>query len=1251
MIGQLAQPSPAYKRSARLAVAGLLGFVLAYFALAGWFLWSAWRLGRTALHGTDPFMLWIAAGCCAFFGAFMLKSIFSVRSAMPDGLTEITAKEEPRLFAFLHELADTAGAPRAHRVFLSNRVNAAVFYDLSLLNLLLPSKKNLEIGLPLVNVLPLGELRAVLAHEFGHFAQRSMAVGRWVYVAQQIAGHLVSQRDKFDSFLDGLGRIDLRLRVFAWLLQLVVWSIRSLVEMAFRVVLLMQSALSREMELQADLVAVSLTGSDALIHALHRLQAADDTWQRALHFTFGEKAQGTAVADVYEVQSHIMRRMASILDDDSYGSVPPVPAEAPEQHRVFREQLGHPPKMWQSHPLNHEREANAKRFYVAAPIDGASAWSVFEQPAILRERMSAALAGDAEAPLTPAALPETLQKVGRYYRREQFNRRYCGIYFGRDLTRHAATAAELRRLTPGADAAAEGTFYPPALRDDVRQLRNLREERDQLQALVSGWTSARNGRVKLRGEDCSRRDLPAALARTKQELDEVEGRLRAHDLRCRSWHQDMAAQLGGGWRDYLDGLLAVLHYTEHMGADIADAHGVMLNVLGIETAVRRVGTEAATRIVMVANDLHYLLEQLHKAAPAFVMDKKLCARLQADGNWPAMLGEFTLPLAQRETLGEWLRVIDSWVELATNRLAAVRSAALEQLLVAEALVALHVRRGTVPQPAPAPSVVPSSYPTLLVGAERTRRHQLDWWARFLRADGWVPGTARLLVAGGIVAFALGAGLQQGSSRIHIYNGLLTPLVVNIDGTSTTVAAGSTAVLAVAPADTHRVATHTVAGELVEEFSVPDAAGTNAYNVAGVTPLVEWTAHYGGNGSTPERPQGNPRWLDSRADVVFAEPPKSISTKYGPGTRTVLSALGGQPQTQLQAMPSDDARRQAVLAHARWDDPAEQNSDEWLRLATRLDYGKTLAERLRRKPDDMTLLRLRQDTAGTNKDVVCAADATRAKAAPDNGNLAYLALRCRPDSDATAAAYKAALAHWPANAWLRFAVMRDLLDQGDFRAAALHLPQLIDKLPAMREQLILMAARLQRFQHGAAADIGSYVRMSPGLSRITAMEQGYGPKDGPGHAIAELAEGNLSAAKNMVADTPLEPRVTRLIAASDGASADQVRRSLEMPLSQGIDAATVLPTAGLALRQGRDATPYLKAAGEYFDDMPAIERFLQAVKAGKPRRECEAALGRVAPEARLYAYAAGVVLQKDRAPAEWRKAASTMLFAPERPHFY
>ena len=118
-------------------------------------------------------------------------------------------------------MADEIGAPKPHRVFLTSEVNAAVFYDLSLLNLIFPSKKNLIIGLGLVNVLTLSELKAVLAHEFGHFAQNSMMVGRWVYVAQQIIAHMVHVRDWLDGIVNFISSIDIRIAWVGWLLSLI----------------------------------------------------------------------------------------------------------------------------------------------------------------------------------------------------------------------------------------------------------------------------------------------------------------------------------------------------------------------------------------------------------------------------------------------------------------------------------------------------------------------------------------------------------------------------------------------------------------------------------------------------------------------------------------------------------------------------------------------------------------------------------------------------------------------------------------------------------------------------------------------------------------------------------------------------------------------------------------------------------------------------------------------------------------------
>src|SRR3990167_3992094 len=220
VLANLTQPNSRYKRQAWLAVASLALFVLLYFALAGWFGWTAFRLIRTGLDGGEGALLsFLTGGCAGFLGIFMLKALFFVqRGGAPDDV-EIKPDNQPELFAFLNRLADEAGAPRPHRVFISPRVNAAVFYDLSVLNLLFPSRKNLEIGLSLVNVLTLSQLNAVLAHEFGHFAQRSMAIGSWVYIAQQIAAQVISKRDALDKLLRALSRTDPRIAWVGWVLS------------------------------------------------------------------------------------------------------------------------------------------------------------------------------------------------------------------------------------------------------------------------------------------------------------------------------------------------------------------------------------------------------------------------------------------------------------------------------------------------------------------------------------------------------------------------------------------------------------------------------------------------------------------------------------------------------------------------------------------------------------------------------------------------------------------------------------------------------------------------------------------------------------------------------------------------------------------------------------------------------------------------------------------------------------------------
>ena len=59
-----------------------------------------------------------------------------------------------------------------------------------------------------------------------------------------------------DGFLQEVSNVDLRIAWIGWLLRLVVWAIRAVLDTLLMLVSMAEKALSREMEFQADLVAV-----------------------------------------------------------------------------------------------------------------------------------------------------------------------------------------------------------------------------------------------------------------------------------------------------------------------------------------------------------------------------------------------------------------------------------------------------------------------------------------------------------------------------------------------------------------------------------------------------------------------------------------------------------------------------------------------------------------------------------------------------------------------------------------------------------------------------------------------------------------------------------------------------------------------------------------------------------------------------------------------------------------------------------
>lgn len=1240
----LTRPSAAYRRHAYLAVAGVVLFLVGYVALACWFAWTSVRL-FTEIPGANRGAIIVVGGAlaAAFLALLMFKAMFFIRRGEIERDIEVTPKSHPRLFAFLYRLADEAKAPRPHRVFVSPRVNAAVTYDLSLVNLIFSSKKNLEIGLGLVNVLTLSELKAVLAHEFGHFAQRTLAVSRWVYIAQVIAQHLVAKRDGIDRLLHRISSADPRVAWIGWGLRLIVWSIRSLIASVFGWVILAKRALSREMELNADLVAVSLTGSDALIHALYRLEAADDAMDKSLSFADEESAAGKAIADLFAVQSEMIARMRGVLGDERYGLAPALPTDAKDAaaHRLFKAQFAQPPRMWSTHPSNNIREENAKADYVPATLDERSAWVLFEEPAQLRTEMTswvyarpAKQAGPAQRrKLETLPIDATLARLAKKFERCFFDAAYRGVYLGRSCVRGVQRASDMY----GPPLASVGkteldALYPPSISADLERMRELTREHLMLRALEHGILETPGKFVRYRDQDHHRRALPQLIQQADRELQAASAKLGEHDKLVRTTLLAAARQLSPAWEAYLRAVGALLHYAEHRKADLADAMGALDNSVAVALADCRVSAREAGDVVAKARVVHTAIVAVHRE----VSDVHLgsLARLLEVDSWKTLLGPLSLPAPTLQNIGSWIEVAPSWVGAGCRALDKLANATLDELLRVEREVANRIADPNAPvAPLPEAPRVPQFYATLVTGTERPRQTKLGWWDRFHVADGFVPGAARFLCAGGIIGIIILAAHWVGRATVHVINGLDRDVIVVIDDHVISVGPRSHADVDVDPVAQLSVRARTKDGVVIESFEAPAVAQYEdyAYNVAQAAPLVEYTP------ATQKREAvGVERWRKMVAGRVFDADEKSeVRTSDG---AFLIGPAKLDPETMLELAGADAPV--IALAHVRWDPTTSTNFETWFGPAqSDRSFAALLAERIEATPDDVMLRRYEQEQGP--HDEVCARHRKRAAEAPDSAGWQYLAARCIEDPATRNDAMSTLATRWPDDPWIMYAHAGALADREQFDEASRLIATSMRKLPGTRAAHARLAARIAMASGKPVPRV--LFEQDPLLATLLDKDNGDVtnlPTDR--EVFRHLRFGNFDSA---LAASNHDPRIALLVACSDGATPAQVEHGAALgPDKIPRDVAIYAYT--LALRTGRDGTPFRMLVDDV-DDRQAIDFVDQVQKA--PPGELPKITPPIDLEARAVAYAAAAVLLGDATPPAWRDAAKRTLFVIERPY--
>ncbi|WP_043181918.1 M48 family metallopeptidase [Streptomyces sp. NRRL F-5123] len=417
----------------RLRAAGVFALLVGFF-VTGFVLLAAmavfdWLLATHRGDGSRAGFTGVFMAMTAVAAAGILRGMYAFlragRLGTPEGVA-VTEQDEPELWAEVRAVADGLGERPPQELCLTSDVNASAAEQSRLLGLL-PGRRRLNVGVPLLVGMERAELRAVLAHEFGHYGNGDTRLGAAALRGRAAMAHTV--------------------RIFS---RDLVWFDRVVgaIYLGYARMYLRRSfALSREKEFAADRVAAGYAGAAAMTAALRTLPVVDAAHAHYLetYATMGRPFRALPPAGEFHGG---FRRMVDARPGERLAAL----AEGRRPK---------PPHKYDTHPSLAERLARLEALPAqdADPVTAGPAFALLRAP----ERVLTALEAAPDAapePATPAEVRrlswDHLVLVRAAYDAEEFSR---PLRQAVARVRRTGAGAELPDLEDVLDAFDEGLLW------------------------------------------------------------------------------------------------------------------------------------------------------------------------------------------------------------------------------------------------------------------------------------------------------------------------------------------------------------------------------------------------------------------------------------------------------------------------------------------------------------------------------------------------------------------------------------------------------------------------------------------------------------------------------------------------------------------------------------------------------------------------------------------------------------------------
>ncbi|MBL7850543.1 MAG: M48 family metalloprotease [Cyclobacteriaceae bacterium] len=450
---------------------------------------------------------------------FLMKFVSQSRKVDRSGLVEISRKDEPVLYGLLDDIVHRVGTSPPKKVYLSPDVNAAVFYDSSFWSMFLPVRKNLMIGVGLVNTLTEAELKGVLAHEFGHFSQKTMKVGSYVYHVNQVIFNLLFENDGYNELIQRWAGISSYFSIFVAIAVKVVSGIQVILRGLYSLINKAYMGLSREMEFHADEIAALVTGPKPLMNALLRLNFAEQALEHVILFYRERTKEGLRSVNVFREQVVVIKLLAAEVEIPMVREFPQISTELYTRFNKSKLEIK---DQWASHPTMEERVERLSKLSGNGSFEtdkpASTVFRDFEgtQRVLSNLLWKGANLPEAGVPVSPERFEHDFSDT---YQRNTFPKLYNGYYNNRNprsfplRDTQEATAADISQLF--SREMVDKVYTALALQNDAFHLRQIRDGEIRVK------TFDYEGR-KFQATEAGRLlpQLESALARVNEELEQ-----------------------------------------------------------------------------------------------------------------------------------------------------------------------------------------------------------------------------------------------------------------------------------------------------------------------------------------------------------------------------------------------------------------------------------------------------------------------------------------------------------------------------------------------------------------------------------------------------------------------------------------------------------------------------------------------------------------------------------------------------------